>query len=270
MALTSRINIAIGIDTLGHSKFYENLFHAMKFQHTELTCSGLQRMLRKKEYGRIYFGLRKVKLRRWIKQCDSMVEGTKKLKEDAEEGMEYSSGLRLQKENDETEEESEQPKKKRAKGTHDNNNKPTRKSKEECKCGGKDHKHTTSSKCPWQRLLPVEVSENYGKLLEKRVREQSCQPTINEPTENTVEVIAEEVTEEGEMRRKINGNVQSTSTLVLGAKNDTVGAKNGANVQATSSWLARRTRIVLRHRTTCNSPGTLSTGECTVGNPKGL
>jgi hypothetical protein len=33
MALTSRINIAIGIDTVGHSKFYENLFDAMKFQH---------------------------------------------------------------------------------------------------------------------------------------------------------------------------------------------------------------------------------------------
>jgi hypothetical protein len=57
MALTSRINIAIGIDTLGHSKFYENLFDVMKFQHTELTCSGLRRMWRKKEYGRIYFGL---------------------------------------------------------------------------------------------------------------------------------------------------------------------------------------------------------------------
>jgi hypothetical protein len=84
MALTSRINIAIRINTLGHSKFYENLFDTMKFQHTEtekVTCSGLRRMWRKKEYGRIYFGLRKVKLRRWVKQCNSMVEGTKKLKE---------------------------------------------------------------------------------------------------------------------------------------------------------------------------------------------
>jgi hypothetical protein len=176
------------------------------------------------------------------------VEGTKKLKEDALEGMEYSSGLRLRGENDETEEESERPKKKRAKGTHDNNNKPTRKSKEECKCGGKDHKHPPSFKCPWQGLLPVEVSENYGRLLEKRVREQSCQPTINEPTENTVEVVAEEATEEGEMRTKVNGNVQSTSTLVggnndaVGAKNDTVGAKNGANVQSTSKLVGAKNK----------------------------
>jgi hypothetical protein len=36
------------------------------------------------------------------------------------------------------------------------------------------------------------------------------------------------------------------------------------------SWLARGKRIVLRHRTTFNSPGTLSTAGCTGGNPKGL
>jgi hypothetical protein len=83
MVLTSRINIAIGIDTLRHAKFYENLFDAMKFQHTELTCSGLRRMWRKKEYGCIYFGLQKVKLRQRIKQSGNMVEGTKKLEEDA-------------------------------------------------------------------------------------------------------------------------------------------------------------------------------------------
>jgi hypothetical protein len=159
-----------------------------------------------------------------------MVEGTKKLKEDALDGMEYSSGLRMREENDETEE-SERPKKKRARGSHDNNNKPTRNSKEECKFGGRDHKRPTSSKCPWQGLSQVEVSENYGKRLEKRVREQSCEPTINEPTENTVEVVAEEVTEEGEMRTIVVRNVQSTSTLA-GAKNDAVGAKNGVKVQS--------------------------------------
>jgi hypothetical protein len=141
-------------------------------------------------------------------------------------------------ENEETEE-SERPKKKRAKGTHDNNNKPTRKSKEECKCGGKDHKRPTSSKCPWQGLSPVEVSENYGKLLEKRVREQSCQPKINEPTENTVEVVAEEVTEEGEMRRN--------SLLVpwLAQRMTRLAQRMARMYSQLVSWLARRTRIVL-------------------------
>jgi hypothetical protein len=63
MALTSWINIAIGIDCVGHTKFYEQLFRAMGFQKTALTFSGLQRMWRKKEYGRIYLGQKKVKKR---------------------------------------------------------------------------------------------------------------------------------------------------------------------------------------------------------------
>ncbi len=64
MALTSRINLAIAIDTDGHAKYYEELFEAMGFTTTELTFSGLRRMWRKKEYGRIYRGHRVVKKRR--------------------------------------------------------------------------------------------------------------------------------------------------------------------------------------------------------------
>ncbi len=61
MVLTSRINLAIGMDTLGHAKVYEELFETMGLTHTELTFSGLRRMWRKKEFGRIYSGLRTVK-----------------------------------------------------------------------------------------------------------------------------------------------------------------------------------------------------------------
>jgi hypothetical protein len=42
MALTSRINIAIGIGIVGHAKFYERLFGAMGFQMTALSFSALQ------------------------------------------------------------------------------------------------------------------------------------------------------------------------------------------------------------------------------------
>jgi hypothetical protein len=35
MALTSQINIAIGIDCVGHAVFYERLFRAMGFQYTQ-------------------------------------------------------------------------------------------------------------------------------------------------------------------------------------------------------------------------------------------
>jgi uncharacterized protein (UPF0333 family) len=162
--------------------------------------------------------------------------------------MEYSSGLRLRGENDETEEEESERPKKKAKGTHNNNNKPTRVSKEECKCGQRDHKRTSSSKCPWQKLSPGEVSENYARRMEKIVREQSCQATAIEPTGNTVAVVVEEVTEEGEMRTNVNGNVHLTSTLVrgkndtVGAKNDTVGAKNGAKVQSISKLVGAKNK----------------------------
>jgi hypothetical protein len=49
MSLTSLVNLAIGIDCIGHAQYYERLFRRMKF--TELTFSGLRRMWHKKEYG---------------------------------------------------------------------------------------------------------------------------------------------------------------------------------------------------------------------------
>jgi hypothetical protein len=49
MALTSRLNLAVSIDSLGHVTYYEQrLLAAMKFQPTQLTFSGLRRMWRKK------------------------------------------------------------------------------------------------------------------------------------------------------------------------------------------------------------------------------
>jgi hypothetical protein len=93
MVLTSRNHLAIGINTLGHQRFFEEVFSTMGFTRTHVTFSGLRRMWKKKEYGRTYSGLRKVKTRRRIKQRDRMIEGTKKMELDAKEGREYSSGI---------------------------------------------------------------------------------------------------------------------------------------------------------------------------------
>ena len=41
MGLTSRINIAIGVDSVGHAEYYQRLFQVMGIRHTELTFSGL-------------------------------------------------------------------------------------------------------------------------------------------------------------------------------------------------------------------------------------
>jgi hypothetical protein len=186
MALTSRISTSIGIDTLGHAKFFEDLFFEMKFHTTELTFSGLRRMWRKKEYGRIYSGLRHVKRRRRIKQRDSMIEGSKKLEEDAKAGMAYSSGIRMR---DGDDEEGEEPKKKRAR--KQGNNKLTRKCSDECKCGGRDHQRTSSSKCPWKGLSKIQVAENYVKRLEGKAGEEKSEKsencTTSDPTANPVE-----------------------------------------------------------------------------------
>jgi hypothetical protein len=73
MVLTSRINLAVSIDSLGHSSYYERLFSAMRLQHTQLTFSGLRRMWRKKEYGRIYSATKRIRRRRRIKQTEMMI-----------------------------------------------------------------------------------------------------------------------------------------------------------------------------------------------------
>jgi hypothetical protein len=77
-SLTSRIALAVRIDTLGHAKYYEDLFFEMKVTTTELTFSGLRQMYRKKEYSRMYKGLQSVQIRRHINQRQKMIEGCQK------------------------------------------------------------------------------------------------------------------------------------------------------------------------------------------------
>jgi hypothetical protein len=177
MALTARISMSVSIDTLGHAEYYEVLFVAMDFGHTELTSSGLRRMWRKKEYGRIYSRLREVKRRRRRYQRDRMIEGARKMEEDAVAGREYSTGIRLREEDDGMEVsagEQRGRKQRRTREAHDD--KRTRRvSRGECKCGGTDHKRITSSKCPWSQLPKEEVARNY----EQRMRTSAEPQNLN-------------------------------------------------------------------------------------------
>jgi hypothetical protein len=161
MALTSRINMAISIDSLGHSKYYERLFQAMQFAPTELTFSGLRRIWRKKEYGRVYSGSKTVKQRRRIHQREKMIEGIMKMETDARNGMAYSSAIRLEDDEEEKEENCERQARKKAKTSNNPRTRVTREKEKSCKCGGEDHMRTTSSKCPWQGLSPKVVCQNY-------------------------------------------------------------------------------------------------------------
>jgi hypothetical protein len=161
--------MAISIDSLGHATYFERLFLAMKFTPTQLTFSGLRRMWRKKEYGRVYSASKKVKQRRRIKQRKKMIEGISKMKKDAEAGMAYSSGICLLDDGegvDDGEDKDEgcgESARKKAKTINSNNsNKRTgssRKQKEGCKCGGRDHQRITSTKCPWKGLSTSEVAK---------------------------------------------------------------------------------------------------------------
>jgi hypothetical protein len=47
MVLTSRIHLAIGIDSLGYQSFFEERFSTMGFTRTYVTFSGLRRMWKK-------------------------------------------------------------------------------------------------------------------------------------------------------------------------------------------------------------------------------
>jgi hypothetical protein len=208
MVLTSRIHLAIGIDTLGHQCFFQEIFESMDFTETELTFSGLRRMWKKKEYGRMYSGLRSVKRRRRMKQRDRMIEGTRKMELDAKEGRGYSSGIRMRDESKDGQSEEKKRKKKRARTETTNDNQLTRTTRTECKCGGSDHKRITSLRCPWRGLSKVEVARNYEKRMCENDFAQNCE-------ENTVEPSTEPTSESTEKRQRESGDgkehVQSTS-----------------------------------------------------------
>ncbi len=169
MALTSRLNLAVAIDSLGHAAYFHRLFAAMKIQPTELTFSGLRRMWRKKEYGRLYSATKAVKKRRRIAARRKMIEGVLKMEIDMRNGMAYSSAIHLQDDEEEKEDDSERPARKKTKTSNNQRTSVTREKKERgcCKCGGDDHQRITSSKCPWQGLSPEVVCQNYEERMKK-------------------------------------------------------------------------------------------------------
>ena len=176
MSLTSRLSLAVSIDTLGHAVYYEKLFLAANLRCTELTFSGLRSVTRRKERRRIHQGLKTVRLDRRIVARTKMIEGVAKQEKDVKEGRAYASGIGLEVASDATNDLlnekrlSGEPtiKKKRANTETEayNNNKRTTSST--CKCGGRDHKRVSSKDCPWKGLSKDEISK---KCAERKVSE---------------------------------------------------------------------------------------------------
>jgi hypothetical protein len=182
MVLTSRIHVAIGIDTLGHESFFEEVFNSMGLTTTDVTSCGLRRMWKKKEYGRMYSGLRTVKRRRRMKQRDRMIEGTAKMEKDAKEGRGYSSGVRMRDDTKNEDSEERKRNKKKARTAKQNNNTLTGQAGKECKCGGDDHQRVSSVNCPWKGLTKVEVARKYKKRMSEIVVPRNSDENRSEPT----------------------------------------------------------------------------------------
>ncbi len=180
MSLTSRVNMAVGIDCIGHGKYYERLFATMHFKPTELTFSGLRRMWRKKEYGRMYTGLRRVKKRRRLAARTKMIKGVAKMEADEEAGRSYASGRNVR----DGEEEGEEPKRKKTKKDRADNNSLTG----SCKCGALDHQRVSSKSCPWKGLSKKEILENYERRM-KVVRAEEPASTAAACTVPTVGIV---------------------------------------------------------------------------------
>ncbi len=107
-----------------------------------------------------------------------MIDGCQKIEKDEKEGCGYSSGIRMRNTNEE-----EDDKERTKNRARTDNNKLTRKSGEECKCGGKDHKRISSSKCPWKGQSREEVTRNYEQRIAARNNASlRCSQTTTSPT----------------------------------------------------------------------------------------
>jgi hypothetical protein len=143
MSLTTRLSIAILIDMLGHSEYVLRLFCAMKFQTTELTFSGLCKMWRKKEYGRMRQGQKKDKLDRRLQMRKKIIEGVTKMEKGRMAGQAYASEIQMAGSEEENDNERPAARKraKKANNTQENHKCTTGVT---CKCGGQDHKRVSS------------------------------------------------------------------------------------------------------------------------------
>jgi hypothetical protein len=111
-----------------------------------------------------------------------MIEGTKKMELDAKEGREYSSRIRLRNVGKNGDSEEKKSNKQVRTGEPNNNQLTQRTAREQCKCGGDDHKRISSLRCPWKVLLKEEVTQNYEKRMSEIVVPRNCDDKTVVPT----------------------------------------------------------------------------------------
>jgi hypothetical protein len=120
-------------------------------------------MWRKKEYGRMFSGLKTVRNRQRITVRTKMSEACTKMETDEKEGRGYASGRHVREGNMEGEEPASR---KRARA---GNNQLTG-----CKCGAVDHQRVTLKHCAWRGLSKKEIFEKYEKRMKHENAEKSA------------------------------------------------------------------------------------------------
>jgi hypothetical protein len=147
-----------------------------------------------------------------------MIEGTKKMELDAKEGREYSWGIRLRNVGKNGDSEEKKSNKKARTGEPNNNLLTRRSAREQCKCGGDNHKRISLSRCPWKGLLKEEVTRNYEKRMSEIVVSQKCdEKTVVPTTEPMSGATEKEKRESGDCEE----HVHSTSKYFFASSENT-------------------------------------------------
>jgi hypothetical protein len=96
MSLTSRICLAVGIDSGGHKKYYQCIFDRMNTSLPSNTRTMLLKMKTKREYDRKYQALPKRKRKRSESKFSNMRDGMKKQMAGKAVGLAYDTGMNME------------------------------------------------------------------------------------------------------------------------------------------------------------------------------
>ena len=95
MSLTSRICLAVGIDSVGHEEDYERLFEKRKLRFPNSTRNMLLSMKKKRDDDRKYQALPKRKRKRSQLKFANMKDGMNKQMADKAMGLVYETGMNM-------------------------------------------------------------------------------------------------------------------------------------------------------------------------------
>jgi hypothetical protein len=157
-SLASRIDLAIGVDSVGHPEYYQRLFDKMTIKLPGITKRVLEKMNNKRKYDQIYQALPKRKRIRSNNKFAKMKDGLKKQMADKAIGLSYETGMNLAENTDEVGEEK------------------SKKKKDFCKyCGATTHKTRRSKSCKYNGWTDLAVNAEMVRINLSKATEQAVE-----------------------------------------------------------------------------------------------